>query len=162
MLSFFKFPFRLFKMLGICVFMAVIVWSCRADDETAEPAAPNLTNVEIGHDNDEIGTIGEDVHFNAEVQAGGSIDRIEINIKQRAGITYSNPWDFTIIWDEYKGQKNAHIHKHIDIPADAAEGKYDFIITVYDVNSTKLVDARTIQLYLEENLPPGHHHDHDH
>ncbi|GEM_PF-995683 len=145
----------------LAAFLLLTAVSCR-DDEAAELPMPSITNIEVGHDNDEIGTIGEDFHFNADVTAGDKIDKIEVKILQRANEVYSKPWNHTVTWEEYRGSKNAHIHKHFDVPADAAEGKYDFVITVYDQNTTQLVEKRAIQLYLEESLPPGHHHGHDH
>src|SRR5690606_22417065 len=52
-----------------------------------------------------------------------------------------------------KDAKNATVHKHFDIPADAAEGKYDFLIIVNDQNGTTLEERRGISLYKAENLP---------
>ncbi|MCJ8497287.1 DUF4625 domain-containing protein [Chryseobacterium salipaludis] len=150
-----KQPLLFIRMLAVFALLLFTAVSCRSDDDTPEPekAVPTIENIEIGLNNNEIGTIGKDFHFNADVTAGDKIDKIEVNLVQRANASYSKPWHYTVVWEQYKGARNTNVHKHFDIPADAAEGTYDFIITVYDENGTKRVEKRAITLYLEANLP---------
>lgn len=133
------------------VALSVIFLSCQDDDEVKPISI--ITDIEIGLYNSEIGTIGEDLHFNAEVLAGDLIDTVRVKIQPREGETYPSDWSFEIKWDQYKGTKNATVHKHFDIPEDAVEGTYDFIVIVEDENGTVTEEVRTISIYLAENLP---------
>src|SRR5690606_18817694 len=76
-----------------------------------------------------------------------------VKILPRSGETYAKAWELETTWDQYKNAKNATVHKHSDIPADAVEGKYDFLIIVNDQNGTTLEEKREINIYKAENLP---------
>lgn len=138
----------------LALLFSISLVSCD-DDDDAEPILPEPTidKVEVGLNNNEIGVIGRDFHFNAEVLAGDKIDLVQLKIQQRAGETYSGTWSHEVTWEQYKGAKNATIHKHFDIPADAVEGKYDLLIVVTDENGTKLEEKRALTIYSPENLP---------
>lgn len=131
--------------------------SCSSEDSNTENEAdkpkPKVENIEIGLGNNEIGTIGTDFHFNVDIVAGDKIETVSVNLAQRASEKYEKVWKHEITWEQYKGAKNTNVHKHFDIPADAVEGKYDFIITVLDQNGTKLVETRTLNIWKAENLP---------
>lgn len=141
--------------LSVFMMFVLLLAGCSKDDDITEPEKPipTISDVEIGLGNNEIGTIGADFHFNASILAGDKIDKVEIKILQRAGEQYSKKWKQEIVWEQYRGAKNVTIHKHFNIPKEAAEGKYDFLIIVHDENGTKLEEKRNITLYLEENLP---------
>jgi hypothetical protein len=130
--------------------------SCSNDDDSTKghvQGTAKLTNIEIGLNNNEIGTIGRDFHFNMDVLAKGKIDYIKVEISQIPSENYSGEWTHEVIWDQYKGLKNSNVHKHFDIPAEAIEGKYNFVISVYDTNGDITVENRHISLYLADNLP---------
>lgn len=116
--------------------LAMALFACNEDDVAPKPK-PTIDKVEIGLKNNKIGIIGRDFHFYAEVVAGETIEAVKINIKQRNGESYAKVWSFEIVWEDFKGTKNSVVHKHFNIPNDAAEGKYDFIVTVTDENGTK-------------------------
>lgn len=127
---------------------------CKKDNEAAQVLPkPTIDKVEIGLSNNEIGVIGKDFHLNAEVLAGDKIESVQVKIQQRSGEAYAKVWSHEITYVQYKDAKNATIHKHFDIPADAAEGKYDFLIIVNDQNGSKLEEKRTLNIYAEANLP---------
>lgn len=137
----------------ICLFtLSLFVLSCSNDDEQ-QAQKPTIDKIELGLGNNEIGIIGQDFHFNAEIKAGDKIKNIEIKIDQIITETYSKAWSHQIIWEQYAGVKNAIVHKHFDIPADAAEGKHSFLIVVTDQNGTKIEERRTLNIYAPENLP---------
>ncbi|MDR7128951.1 hypothetical protein J2X69_001286 [Algoriphagus sp. 4150] len=138
--------------LLICLFI-VSLFSCKDDEVDPVQVVPTLDKVEVGLNNNEMGVIGRDFHFNAEVLAGDRIETVQIRILQRSEETYSETWSHEVVWEEYRGVKNATIHKHFDIPADAVEGTYDFLIIVTDQNGTILEDKRAITIYTPENLP---------
>lgn len=123
------------------------------DDNEIILEEPVIENVEIGTSNNEVGVIGRDFHFEMDVVAGDRIVDVRIGIQQRADETYSHEWSHETVWDEYQGVKNANVHKHLTIPEDAAEGEYDFVITINDENGTTLEEVRHITLILPENLP---------
>lgn len=128
--------------------------SCNNDDDLSQDnLKPSIAKIELGLGNNEIGTIGEDFHFNAEVTAGDKIENVQIKITQRSTEAYAKVWSHEINWTQYAGAKNATVHKHFDIPLDAAQGKYDFIIIVTDQNGTKLEEKKNITLYAAGNLP---------
>jgi len=143
------------KILVAFLVSAFAFTACDNDNDTPEPekAKPSINNIELGLGNNEIATIGDDFHFNAEVIAGDKIESVKIKITQIGTETYSKAWSHNITWPQYTGAKNAVIHKHFDIPTDAAEGKYDFIITITDQNGTSLEVKKTLTIYAAENLP---------
>jgi hypothetical protein len=126
------------KLILASLFAAIAFSSCSNDDSEKEQAIPKIDKIEIGLGNNETGTIGQDFHFNAEVTAADKIENVQIKILQKSTETYPKVWSHEITWTQYTGAKNATVHKHFDIPEDAAEGKYDFIIIVNDQNGTKL------------------------
>lgn len=137
----------------ILVVIAFIACNKNNDEVIPEAPQPSIENVEIGLNNNEIGIIAQDFHFNADITAGEKIDSIKIEIKQIAGETYLKAWAHTVVWTQYKGSRNTNVHKHFDMPADAAEGKYDFVITVTDENGSRLEHKRSITIYAAENVP---------
>ncbi len=144
---------RIQTYLAMILMAALIFAGCKKDDIQTEPVTPTIDEIEIGSNNNETGIIGRDFHFNAKVLAGDKIDLVQIRIQPRAGETYARPWSYTVEWTEYKGAKNATIHKHFDIPTTTAEGTYDFQIIVKDENGTILEVKKTIRIYDPANLP---------
>lgn len=138
-----------FLLIGGMLFLT----SCNDDDENTVMPEPTISEVEIGLGNNEMGIIGRDFHFNAEILAGDKIDSVKIQIKQKADENYEADWSFEIVFEQYQGSKNATVHKHFEIPEDAVEGKYDFLIIITDENGTKLEEKRNITIYNPENLP---------
>lgn len=140
------------KTLLVILLITSIISACKKNDD-AEPESATIENLEIGLNNNEIGIIGKDFHFNADVLAGDKLETIEVKILPRSGETYLKPWKFEVVWDQYKGAKNANVHKHFTIPSDAAEGKYDFVIIVNEQNGKKLEVKKSITIYSEANAP---------
>lgn len=139
--------------LILALFAAIAFSSCSNDDSEKEQAIPKIDKIELGLGNNETAAIGQDFHFNAEVTAADKIENVQIKIVQKSSENYSKPWSHEITWVQYAGAKNATVHKHFDIPEDAAEGKYDFIITVKDQNGTKLEVKKNLTIFKLENIP---------
>src|SRR5690606_25137058 len=119
------------KLFLAFLLVASAFTACKKDNEPEpDKLQPTIENIELGLGNTEIGIIGEDLHFNADILAGDKIETVQIKIKQRNDETYSKVWTYEITWDQYKGSKNANVHTHFDLPADAPEGRYDFLIIV--------------------------------
>lgn len=131
-----------------------LMWTgCKKEKTDLTQKLPSISNIEIGLGNNQIGVIGEDFHFNADIEAGERIDLVQIKIQQQNGEAYAAVWSHEINWEQYKGARNTNIHKHFTIPVEAVEGKYDFLIIVTDENGTRLEEKHTLQLYKPENLP---------
>ncbi len=141
------------KRILASVFAAMAFTGCSNDDSEQTPAIPTIDKIELGLGNNETATIGEDFHFNAEVTAADKIENVQVKIVQRSTETYSKAWSHEITWTQYADAKNATVHKHFDIPEDAAEGKYDFIIIVNDKNGSKLEVKKNLTIYKLENIP---------
>ena len=139
--------------MAALMMLLLIFTSCSSDDIEIELSEPTISNVEIGLSNNEIGVIGRDFHLNAEIVAGDKIDLVQVNFDPIECETYDGTWSYELSWDEFKGVKNATVHKHFDIPEDAVEGLYNFTIIVNDENGTTLEEKRNITIYKAENLP---------
>lgn len=126
------------KLILASLFAAIAFTSCSSDDSEQNQAIPKIDKIELGLSNSETATIGADFHFNAEVTAADKIKNVQVKIVQKSTETYSKVWFHEITWTQYADSKNATVHKHFDIPEDATEGKYDFIIIVNDQNGSKL------------------------
>lgn len=135
------------KLILASFFAAIAFTSCSNDDSEKELATPAIDKIEIGLGNNEKATIGADFHFNAEITAADKIKNVQVKIMQKSGETYSKVWSHEITWTQYADAKNATVHKHFDIPEDAAEGKYDFIIIVNDQNGSKLEVKKNLTIY---------------
>lgn len=126
------------KRILASLFATIAFTSCSNDDSEQKRAIPKIDKIELGLSNSETATIGADFHFNAEVTAADKIENVQVKIAQKNTEKYSKVWSHEITWAQYAGAKNATVHKHFDIPEDAPEGKYDFIIIVNDQNGSKL------------------------
>jgi hypothetical protein len=142
--------------ITIAAFLLIIssFTACKKDnDGRPELSEPTIENLEIGLNNNEMGVIGKDFHFNADVLVTGKIENVQVKILPRSGETYVKAWSHEITWDSYKDAKNATVHKHFYIPTDAVEGKYDFLVIVNDQNGSKLEVKKSITIYSEANVP---------
>ncbi|CDF80362.1 conserved hypothetical protein [Formosa agariphila KMM 3901] len=139
--------------------LLVFLTSCNNDDdEVIILETPTISEVEVGLYNNELGVVGEDFHLNAEILAGDLIDIVKVNIEQKSNETYAEEWSYEITWDKYQGLKNATMHQHFDIPAEAPKGKYDFIITITDQNGTYLEEIRQVELIDAADFPDVNPH----
>jgi len=132
--------------------VAIVIFTSCDDDPEPVLLKPTITNVEIGSGNNGIGVIGRDFHLNADIVAGDKIDQVQVKIEPKAGEIYAGPWSFQVSFDQFKGAKNTNVHQHFDIPEDAVEGKYNFVIVVTDENGTSLEETRDFQIVDPANL----------
>jgi len=142
--------------INYCILILVSAFAfgaCSREDETPIKAVPTSENIEIGLGNNEMAVIGEDFHFEADITAGDKLAAVELAIRQLPAETYSGPWSYEVIWEEYKDLKNANVHKHFDIPDDAVEGKYEVVITILDQNGESQTVTRNLMIYKKGNVP---------
>lgn len=141
-----KTSYYLLLLLSLFVFS-----SCQDDPEPVLPA-PTISNLEIGSGNNATGVIGRDFHLEMDILAGDKIDLVQVKIEPKEGEIYASPWGFEVTWEQFKGAKNTNVHQHFDIPEDAVEGKYNFIIIVTDENGTSLKETVEFQIVDPSNL----------
>ncbi|WP_186757837.1 DUF4625 domain-containing protein [Echinicola salinicaeni] len=130
------------KQNYVCILLALCfgwaISSCSEDDVQPDLVDPQITNIEIGYDNQKEGIVGEDFHFNADIVAGEKIETLTVQILQKQDQSYTEEWEYFVEWNEYKGLKNTNVHKHFTIPENAPIGIYDFIFTVVDTNGVQI------------------------
>jgi len=144
------------KMIAGLLLLIAVFSACEKENPI-EPEVkvpkPKIENLELGLGHSKIGVIGEDFHFNCNIVAVDKIDKVVVNFLQKANGTYSKSWQHEITWTQYKGLKNTNIHKHFNIPEEAAEGNYDLIIMIYDENGTKEEIKNDFEIFAKANLP---------
>ena len=142
------------KLKLIVLFLAVgSAFTACSNDDDKEVSKPKAENIEIGTANNKKALIGRDFHFNADVLAADKIADVQLKILPRKGEIYTKDWKFELSWAEFKGVKNTNVHKHFNIPADAPEGKFDFLFIVKDENGTQLEIKEEITITDPANMP---------
>jgi len=139
--------------LFLLSFISVAVFTACDNDDNNEVSKPTAENIEIGTANNKRALIGRDFHFNADVIAGDKIADVQLKILPKSGEIYTKDWKLEFTWNQYIGAKNTNIHKHFTIPADAPEGKFDFIFIVLDENGTRLEITEELTIIDPANLP---------
>ncbi|MCP2025496.1 hypothetical protein L1276_000636 [Flavobacterium sp. HSC-32F16] len=140
------------KFFFLFLLTASAFTACNSDDDN-EVLKPTAENIEIGTADNKQALIGRDFHFNADVVAGSKIANVQLKILPKTGETYSKDWKLEFTWPEYIGTKNTNVHKHFTIPADAVEGKFDFVFIVTDENGSALEIKETITITDPANMP---------
>ena len=127
--------------------VAALFTACKKDKITS---APTISDLEVGHDNNKTAFPGTDIHIEAELLAEATIASVKLEIQPVSGIG----WKFV---EEYKdgfvGQKNAEFHKHIDVPADAALGKYLIRLSVTDQQGQITKIESDLEIKFDPTLP---------
>lgn len=142
------------KQLFNFIPVLLLIFSSCIDEDNTPKTLPAVSDIEVGLHNNEIGVIDDDFHFNAEVLAGDLLEAVQVDIIQKSEENYEKEWSFQIIFtDRIEGLKNASLHRHFSIPAEAPRGKYDFIITVIDQNGTSLEEVREINIIDAADYP---------
>lgn len=144
---------KISKTILIAFAFIVSFTACEKDNNEITEAEPTIENLEIGSGNNKRGLIGRDFHLDMDVTAGSNLGTVGIRIEPMQGETYASPWKFEIFWEEFSGAKNTNVHKHFNIPENAVEGKYAFIVVVNDQNGKTLEHRDTIQIVDPVNLP---------
>src|SRR5690554_4172277 len=99
------------KAITMIILFVATFTACKKDSQPEpELTKPTISDIEIGLGNNEIGVVGKDFHFNAEILAGDKIENVLVKILPRSGETYEKPWTFELTWEQYKGAKNATVH----------------------------------------------------
>ncbi len=147
---------KIIKYSVMALFLAGIVYSCDKDEEEKVDMTPEISNVNAkNHDGGDTialnGTISVD--FDAKTRSGAKLDyyHIEIHDHPASGMVED---EYKIIDstfkndDTFKGLKNAHIHKHINVPDTANIGPYHVVIIVVDEDGNSS-DTEELETHIE-------------
>jgi len=132
---------HLIKLSLVAAVMAFTLTSCEKD-----PAAPVISNVEIGLENSKTAVIGGDLHLDATILAPAKIARIVLTIHPKDEVAHApsrkiaaliqdkNYWEVdTTYTGKYVGVKNIEFHVDIEIPEYATAGHYHLHLLVVDM-----------------------------
>ena len=122
------------KLLGILAIACVITFGLNSCSDEPSGGKPNVTLIEVGHDNSRHAHPGHDLHIEAEIIAKGIINNVRVEIRQQGG-NESIVKEFTS--GQYIGVKNTTFHEHIDIPASTPLGKYTLSLSATDKNGDR-------------------------
>ena len=132
-----------FRKISFILLGITFLVSCSKDENKNEQqlSAPIIESLEIGEQNAKTAYIADEFHLEATFIAEAGIKEVKLQI------TYPNGDSSVRIeqtFPEFVGLKGGHIHKHFDIPADAKEGNYDFLLTITGQNDKKISVKETI------------------
>lgn len=137
---------KFLSSFGILLLIVAAVTSCNKNNDIV--AKPIITGIEVGSGNNKVAYAGSDLHIEAEVTATATIENIVVEIHPEAG----SGWEFSQAFtDGYTGNKNATLHEHIEIPANAVAGDYHLHIKVADKSGN--VTVAESELKIERKNP---------
>lgn len=122
--------------------------SCN-DDDDVDVAAPAITGIEIGSGNNKKAQAGSDFHIEAQIVAPGDIERVQLEIHPENG----SGWKLDTVYTKLAGLKNAELHEHVDVPANATLGNYHLHLTVTDKNGKKAEIESDLEVIKDPTLP---------
>ncbi|MDO4881323.1 MAG: DUF4625 domain-containing protein [Capnocytophaga sp.] len=138
-------------------FTTIFLFSCSKEEEKNEIVdVPKIEQIELGHNNSKTGKIGDEIHIEARFSAEGSIKEVKLQIQYQKG---TSSFYINESFPDLVGLKGGDIHKHFDIPTDAQEGNYNFLLNITDKNEkiTEVKDVLAIEKKIDytenDNLP---------
>lgn len=139
-----------FKLYACALLLSAVFVGCSDDEDPTAPAAPSIAEVEIGSENNKTAYAGGDLHIDAHITAPGTIAQVRVEIHPEGEST----WEFEEVYtDGFANLKEAHLHKHIDIPADAAAGHYHLHLVVTDKNGLTAEIDEEIEIVEDPTMP---------
>lgn len=100
--------------------------SCDNDDDPTTNGNIEFKDMEFGHDNEKVGTIGDDLHLECKITSSSKITGINVTLVKDA----NNNVEKSYTNNKYIGVKNTTFHEHLDLPETLTEGEYECTITV--------------------------------
>jgi hypothetical protein len=140
-------PVQITKFFLILAIVASLFTACKKDDVLS---SPKITALEVGSNNNKTAYPGTDLHIEAALLAGENIASIKLEINPAASTGWKFEKEYTT---GYGGQKNADFHEHLDIPADAALGKYHITLTLTDQQGQTVKVESDLELKFDPTLP---------
>lgn len=135
-------------ILPVLAFIALIMFnSCEE-----EIAKPKITLHELGegeiHGNEHTVAAGSDLHIDAEIEAEGKIQTVQVLIHPEGEHVEGEHEEFEIdtTYTKFVGLKNAEFHEHIEIDDHAEVGEYHFDIIVTDQEGNQVSAERELEI----------------
>lgn len=136
------------KIIIALLLITSIFAACKKDK--VELAGPTINGLEVGHENNKTAYPGTDIHIEAAIVAAANIAKVTLEIHPAT----AGGWEYEQEYTEgFAGQKNAAFHKHIDIPADAALGKYHIHLSVTDQQGQVTEVESELEIKFDPTLP---------
>lgn len=136
------------KFIFMLAIVAAFFTACKKDPMNE---MPKITDIEVGSDNNKTAYPGTDIHIEADLLAAETITKVKLEINP---VDPATGWKFEKEFTEgYAGNKNADFHEHIDIPADAALGKYRVVLTLIDAKGQVVKAESDLALKYDPTLP---------
>ena len=135
---------KFFLMLAT---VAALFSACKKDKITE---IPKISDLEVGSNNNKTAFPGTDLHIEADLIAAENIAKVSLDINPVAATGWKFSKEFVT---GYAGSKNAEFHEHIDVPADAAIGKYRVVLTLTDQQGQVTKIESDLELKFDPTLP---------
>lgn len=116
---------NMFREFALIVVAALALAACGKN-----PAAPEITLTEVGHENTHVAVAGDEMHLEADIEAEGLVKMISLHINDEEHNSYR--LDTVFADGKYVGVRNVEFHEHIDIPASCTPGRYKLRLAVLD------------------------------
>lgn len=133
-------------LLSVTLLFSVFLTSCKKDE--VDNTAPVIASVSEPLENDTLFS-GNELHVDATISDDVELSQLKIDIHSAEGHTHgkiaaSGYWEKIVIVN--LAGKSQTVHQDIDIPADAAAGKYHVILTAVDKagNSSEITERDII------------------
>ena len=132
-----------FRKISFFILGVSFLFSCSKEDNKNDQQlpAPIIESVEIGEQNAKTAYIGDEFHLEATFIAEAGIKEVKLQITYPNG---DSSFRIEQTFPDFVGLKGGHIHKHFDIPADAKEGNYDFLLTITGQNDKTISVKETL------------------
>lgn len=105
---------------------AMTLTSCSDDNDSPANGGITFSEVEIGHDNSKVGTIGDDIHLECKIQSSSKIKSVSVSFYKDENNKVEKVYNSL----KYVGVLNTTFHEHLDLPEILAEGVYTCTIKV--------------------------------
>ncbi len=125
--------------LVLVLTLGLFATACNKDHEK-----PVIKLIELGqgdaHGNDHTATVGGELHIEAEIEAEGKIQTVNVKIHPEGGHAKNTEWELDTTYTKFSGLKNTTFHEHVDIDSTAEAGDYhfDFIVTDEEGNQSSV------------------------
>ena len=88
---------------------AMTLTSCSDDNDSPANGGITFSEIEIGHDNSKVGTIGDDIHLECKIQSSSKIKSVSVSFykdeNNKVGRVYNGL--------KYAGVLNTTFHEHL-------------------------------------------------
>lgn len=146
------------KLLAALIMLSFVAFSaCSDDKDPSDTTGPTIT-LESPNKGDTFHR-GKDIHIEFDLEDEDGINNYKVDIHwgeghdhrssamNRTSASQDVAWSYQKVYDDKKGQKNAHVHIHTnEIPDNAKLGEYHFGILATDISGNESRKYISIQI----------------